>query len=89
MHERGGLQGLVGRFIRHARRRQLAQFAIDQRQQFIGGLRVAVFDGLKNAGDVAQPATITRFSGIAPEGAAVGDSHQLETDVTICGSAGR
>ena len=67
MHERGGLQGLVGRFIRHARRRQFAQFAIDQRQQFIGGLGIAVFDGFKNAGNVAQPATITLFYKVAPE----------------------
>jgi hypothetical protein len=38
----------------HFRRRQFAQFAIDQRQQFLGGVRVAVLDGLKNAGDVAN-----------------------------------
>ena len=67
MHERGGLQCLIGRFIRHARSRQLAQFAIDQRQQFIGGLGIALLDGLENAGDVAQSATITRSSGRAPE----------------------
>ena len=51
---RGRLQGLVGRFIRHACRRQLAQLAINQRQQFIGGLGVAVFDGLKDECDVTQ-----------------------------------
>jgi len=59
MHQRGGLQSLVGRFVRHARRSQLAQLLIDQRKQFIGGLGVALFDGLKNAGNVAQRATVS------------------------------
>src|ERR1039457_302079 len=67
MHERGGLQRLVGRFIGHARCREFAQFAINQREQFIGGLWVAVLDGFQNAGDVAQSATITRCPGVAPE----------------------
>ena len=67
MDQCGGLQGLIGRFVGHARRSELAQFAIDQRQQFIGGLGIAVFDGFQNAGDVAQPLTINRFSCIAPE----------------------
>jgi hypothetical protein len=67
MHQGGGLQRLMGRFIGHARGRELAQLAIDQRQQFIGGLGIAVLDGLQNAGNVAQSATIIRFFGIAPE----------------------
>ena len=67
MHERGGLQSLVRRFVGHSRRRQFAQFAIDQRQQFIGGFGITVFDGLKYARDIAQSATITRCSGAAPE----------------------
>ena len=66
MHQRGGLQSLVGAFIRHARRRQLAQLLIDQRKQFIGGLRVAVLDGLKNAGNVAQPATVIKLPSVVP-----------------------
>ena len=67
MDQRGGLQSLVGGFIGHFRRRQFAQFAIDQQQQFIGGPRVALLDGLKNAGNVAQPAKITKLSAAAPE----------------------
>jgi len=66
MHQRGGLQSLVGAFIRHARRRQLAQLLIDQRKQFIGGLRVAVLDGLQNAGNVAQPATVIKLPSVVP-----------------------
>jgi hypothetical protein len=67
MHQRGGLQSLVGRFVGHFRRRQFAQFPIDQRQQFIGGFGVAMFDGLKNAGHVAQPATVTRILRVRPD----------------------
>ena len=67
MDERGGLQRLVGRFIGHFRRRELAQLLIDQRQQSIGGLGIAVLNGLQNAGNVAQSATITRFSKVAPD----------------------
>ena len=52
--QRGGLQGLVGCFVGHFRRRQLAQLLIYQRKQFIGSLGVAVLNGLKNLGNVAQ-----------------------------------
>ena len=54
MDERGGLQRLVRRFVGHLVGGELAQFFIDQRQQFIGGFGVAVFDGLQNLGDVAH-----------------------------------
>src|ERR1039457_494598 len=32
MHQRGGLQGLVGPFLGHFGRRQFAQFSVNQRQ---------------------------------------------------------
>jgi len=54
MHQRGGLQSVVGRFPCHSGRGELAQFAINQRQQFVGGFGVAMLDGFKNAGNVAQ-----------------------------------
>ncbi len=54
MHQGGGLEGVTRRTVGHFIRRELAQFRIDQRQQLIGGLRIAVLDGLKNAGHVAQ-----------------------------------
>jgi hypothetical protein len=61
------LQSLVGPLMRHARRRQLAQLLIDQWQQFIGGLRVALLDGLKYAGNIAQRATAINLPGIVPD----------------------
>lgn len=65
MNERGGLQRLVGRLVGHFRRCELAQFAIDKRQQFLGGARVAVLDGFKNAGDVANNCNYTRLLNLA------------------------
>ncbi len=41
VNEGGGVECLAGRFAGEALRGQLAQLVIDQRQQFIGGLRVA------------------------------------------------
>jgi hypothetical protein len=66
MHERGGLQRLVGRLIRHACHRQLAQFLIDQRKQFIGGLGITVLNGLKNLSKFAQLAKVIKISGLVP-----------------------
>lgn len=40
MHQRGGLEGLSGSFLRHPGRRQPAQFFIAQRKQLVGGFRV-------------------------------------------------
>jgi hypothetical protein len=54
MHQGGGLEGVTGRVVRHFIRRQLAQFCIDQRQQFIGGPGVTALDGFQNAGNIAQ-----------------------------------
>ena len=66
MHQGSGLEGVARRALGHFIRRQLAQFRIDQRQQLIGGLRVAALDGLKNAGHVAQSTesyqTLRRYS---------------------------
>jgi hypothetical protein len=54
MHQSGGLEGVTCGAVGHLIRRELAQLRINQRQQLIGGLGVAVLDGLKNAGHVAQ-----------------------------------
>jgi hypothetical protein len=54
MDERGGLQRLVRRFVGHLVGGELAQFFIDQRQQFISGFGVALFDGVENVGDVVH-----------------------------------
>jgi hypothetical protein len=42
------------RFVVHARGSQLAQFLVNQRQQFFGGPGVAAFDGMKDLGDFAH-----------------------------------
>src|SRR6516164_5870864 len=54
MYQRGGLQRVTRRFISHFRGRELAQLLINQRQKFIGGLRVALLDRFDHPGDVAH-----------------------------------
>lgn len=88
MHERGGLQRLVGRFIRHARRRELAQFAVHRWKQLIGGVWIAMLYGFKNAGDVAQPASNIKLPGIAPEDCATAPRPKFQTDDFNAGAGG-
>jgi hypothetical protein len=54
MHQRRGLQGLPRRFAGHFVRGQPAQFLVNQREQFVRGLRVALLNGVKDAGDIAH-----------------------------------
>ena len=54
MHQRGGLQRLAGFLISHADNGQLAQLLIDQRQQLIGRLRLARFNGVEQLGNVGH-----------------------------------
>jgi len=49
-----GLEGVAGRFLGHLVRCQLAQFLIDQREQFLCGFAIALLDALKDLGDVAH-----------------------------------
>ncbi len=49
--QRGGLQRLPGILPGQSLRRQLAQLVVDQRQQLLGGLLVALLDGGQDAGD--------------------------------------
>ena len=79
MHQRGGLQSLVRRFVGHARRRQLAQLLIDQRKQFIGGPGIAMLDGLKNAGNVAQQQKPLSDSSLLRQSLEVAVTMQMET----------
>jgi phosphoribosylaminoimidazole carboxylase (NCAIR synthetase) len=51
--EGGGLQGLAGRFVGHLGGGQLAQILIDERQQLLGGLRVALLDPVEDKCDFA------------------------------------
>lgn len=54
VNQGGSLQRLSRLLLRHPLRRQLAQLIIDQRQQLLGGTRVALFDGREDAGDVGH-----------------------------------
>ena len=49
MHEGRRLERLTGRLPRHAGSRQSAEFVVDQRQQFVGGLRVTSFQSGESA----------------------------------------
>ena len=57
MNQRGGLESVAGTFARHLVRGQPAQFVIDERQQLLGGLGLALLDGFEDARDVAHKKT--------------------------------
>ena len=54
MHERGGLKRVAGLFAGHLRAGELAQFGIDEREQFLPGAGIPVLDGFEKTGDVAH-----------------------------------
>ena len=54
VHQRGRLKRMSRLFPRHLLRGQLAQFLIDQRQQFVGGIAVALLRAVENARDIAH-----------------------------------
>ena len=62
MDERGRLEGVARAFPGHFMRGQAAQFVVNQRQQFVRGLGVALLDGGENAGNVAH-ASASHFGG--------------------------
>jgi hypothetical protein len=47
--------------------RQLAQLVVDQRQQLVGGLRVALLDGVQDLGDSAHAPRITLTAGLGKD----------------------
>jgi hypothetical protein len=47
----GRLERLAGLLLGQLLRRQPAQLVVDQRQQLLGGVRVALVDGGQDAGD--------------------------------------
>ena len=66
MHERRGLQRLVRFLLGHLGSGQLPQLFINQRQQLLGGRRIAGFNLAENACDVAHgPGSPQRNCGIA------------------------
>jgi hypothetical protein len=54
MYEGRRLEGMTRSFVSHFVRGHPAQFVIDQRQQLISGLRIAVFDGVEDSRNVAH-----------------------------------
>ena len=52
MHESRGLERVAGWFVRHARRGEVAQLIIDERQKLIRGLGIAAFDALQDERDL-------------------------------------
>ena len=54
MNQRGGLKRLAGLLLSHLLGGQLAQLVIDQRQELLGGVRVALLDGGQDARDLTH-----------------------------------
>ena len=54
VHQGGGLEGLAGLLLRELPRGELAELVVDQGQELLGRLRVAVLDGREDARDVVH-----------------------------------
>src|SRR2546425_4154178 len=54
VHERGRLESVAGRLVRHLRRSQFAQLLIDEREQLLGCLGVALLNAVEDLSDVAH-----------------------------------
>jgi hypothetical protein len=54
MHQGRRLEGLTGLLLGQLGRRQLAQLVVDQRQELLGGVWVAVLDGIQQVADIGQ-----------------------------------
>jgi hypothetical protein len=54
MHQGRGLQSLPRLLLGQPLGRELAQLIINQRQQLLCGVRIALLDGGQNTGDVAH-----------------------------------
>lgn len=54
MHQRRGLEGVVGGLLRHLRRRQLAKFLVNQREQLVGGPGITRVQIAEELGDVGH-----------------------------------
>jgi hypothetical protein len=68
MHERGRLERMAGLLASHLPARHLAQFRINERQQFVPRAGIALLDRRKNAGDVCHELpTLIRAAPMAME----------------------
>src|SRR5213083_850688 len=62
MHQRSRLQSLAWRFPGHFRRREFAQFIVNEREQFVSSFGVALLDAIQNSRDIAQASNDIRGS---------------------------
>jgi len=67
VNQRGGLKGLTGRFIRHPMRRQFAQLLIDEREQFVSGVGLALLDRGQDLSYVAHTPDAAKLCSAAPD----------------------
>src|SRR5215471_12087146 len=58
VNESGGLEGLASRFVGHPGGCQFAQLLIDERQEFVRGLRIASLDSRQDMSDVADASVL-------------------------------
>ena len=54
MHQRSRLRRVPGLFVGQPNGRELAQLVVDQRQQLLRGVRVALLDGRQDTGNLAH-----------------------------------
>jgi len=54
VNQRRGLERLPGLLVRHPGGRQFAQLVIDQREQLIGGMGIALLDCRQDVSDIAH-----------------------------------
>jgi len=57
VNESGGLEGVSGRLVPHFQGRKASQLFVDQREQFLGGLGLALPHSIENARNVVHEVT--------------------------------
>src|SRR5262245_55035114 len=60
VHQRRGLERLAGPFVGHLLGRQPVQLVVDQRQELLRGVRVALLDVIQDLGDVGHSPQVYR-----------------------------
>jgi hypothetical protein len=60
MHKRGGVERVIGPFLGHIRRGQLAQLVVNQRQELCRGVWVAMLNRIQEASDLVHEANDIR-----------------------------
>src|SRR5262249_10819946 len=82
VHEGGGLQCLAGLLLGQLLRRQPPQLILDEGRGLLGGLRIALFNGGQDAGDVVHrqhPPDRRRRFGLYPSAKPAASTRQQTT----------